>query len=227
VEANDMGFKFNKTFFFAACLALGSQAFAQDTNVNVEGQGSNVNVQGKSEAQAEGKPAEGEIGITHFAIRPSAGALFFNGNERFAGGVLLDFNLMNRPDMKFGPATGALYSSLSGSNFLSGISAGNNDYIFQIPANLKYTYSPDQAHRWQFGVHGGANIIRTNIGEVFGGTTGEVVSAGQSSWDVHGNVGADVDFALNTNVDISLRPDVTFLSQYDAVTATLGLGVKL
>jgi hypothetical protein len=167
------------------------------------------------------------MGVTHFAIRPSAGALFFNGNERFAGGVLLDFNFLDNPRMKFGPATGVLYSSLSGANFLSGISTGNDDYIFQIPANLKFTYAIDDACRWHFGAHGGANIIRTNVGQTFGGPGGTTVTEGNSSWDAHGNVGADVDFALNTNVDISLRPDVTFLSQFDAVTATLGLAVKL
>jgi hypothetical protein len=181
--------------------------------------------------ETEERVQEGDysVGVTNFAVRPSAGAIFFDGNERFAGGLLIDMNFLSTPVAKIGPSTGALYSSLSGNDFFSGVSTNNSNYIIQVPANLKATIAPDDSRRWQFGAHGGANIIRTSVGGVFGETTGTGLAAtgGGNSWDVHPNVGGDIDFALGTNADLSLRPDVTFLDEFTMVTTTLGLALKL
>lgn len=207
----------SKKFFAVACLLVASQAFGQDENV------------GRTEAEAEGEAGAYEVGITHFAVRPSAGAIFYNENQRFAGGILMDFNLLSTPWAKFGPAFGALYSSTSTGDFFTGVNAGNNDYIFQLPANMKVTFAPEPSGRLQLGVHGGANIIRTNVvaGGVFGETAPVGVTPGDSSWDARGNVGGDIDYALATGADITLRPDVTFLPDFNMVTATLGLALKL
>lgn len=184
----------------------------------------------RSEAQAKGEEEKNQVGVTHLALRPSAGAIFYNGNQRFAGGVLLDTNFINTPWAKVGIASGALYSSLGSGDFFNGISTSNNNYIFQIPANVKVTGSPESSGRLQLGAHGGANIIYSSAGAAsVGAPFGGAVSAtgGGASFDAHPNVGADIDFALGTNADITLRPDVTFLSEFNMVTTTLGLAVKL
>ena len=183
----------------------------------------------RTETEAEQMGEDTEIGVTNFALRPSAGAVFFEGQERFAGGVLMDFNVVSLPWMKLGPATGALFSSnTGGGDFFGGVSTNNNNYFFQIPANIKATFAPDPARRLQLGVHGGANVIRSSAaaGTFGGGDTVATTDTG-SSWDVHPNVGGDIDFALGTNVDLTLRPDVTFLDDFNMVTTTLGLALKL
>lgn len=214
-----------KGLLVAACLLVSGLAFAEDVKVE------NNNNAGRSEAEAQGVDENYSVGVTNFALRPSAGAIFFNGQQKFAGGVLMDFNFLNTPWAKIGPATGALYSPTTGGDFFNGLSTNNNDYIFQIPANLKVTFAPDPSHRLNLGVHGGANIIRsTGTAGVFGGTTTAsnlgTTSTG-SSWDVHPNVGGDIDFALGTNADLTLRPDVTFFTGFNMVTTTLGLALKL
>lgn len=235
---------FKRFATIAACFLVGGSAFAQNvtvTNTTNDGQpgssASGTNTRGpassssaagstqRSEAQAKGETTENKIGVTNFALRPTAGAIFFNGRQKFAGGALLDFNLADVGWMKIGPAFGALYSPVDSDDFVSGISTSNDNYIFQIPANLKVTFSPDPANRLQLGVHGGANIIRSAaaLGNSFGGGT----TSGGTSWDAHGNVGADIDYALATNIDITLRPDVTFLEDFEMVTTTIGLGLKL
>lgn len=181
-----------------------------------------------SEAREEGNRDNTEFDVGHFALRPSAGAVFYNGQEKFTGGVLLDMNFLNTPWAKIGPATGALYSSASGGDFFNGVSTNNNAYIFQIPANLKATFAPDPGHRLNLGVHGGANIVRsTGTAGTFGSNEPVATTDTGASWDVHPNVGADVDFALSDGVDLTLRPDVTFLDSFNMTTATLGLALKL
>lgn len=232
--------KLFKGFTIAACLLVASPVFAQNTyEENYEEDQADVNVENSdrepasspqvSEAEAEGTSDDTKIDVNSLAIRPSAGAVFYNGQERFTGGVMLDINVLSTPWARLGPSTGALFSSLSGGDFFSGVSTNNNNYFFQIPANLKVTFSPDPANRLQLGVHGGANVIRST------GTAGRFGSAGNvvattdtgASWDVHPNVGADIDFALGDNVDLTLRPDVTFLDTFRMTTATLGLALKL
>lgn len=178
-----------------------------------------------SEAQAKGEKGGPEMGVTNFAVRPSVGAIFYNGNQQFTGGLLMDFNVVSSKMLKIGPATGALYSSVDQSNFFSGISTSNGLYIFQIPADLKVTIAPDPARRWQIGAHGGANVIYSSSG--LGTEFGTSTPVSGPSWDVHPNVGADLDFALGTNADLTLRPDWTFMTAYNMVTTTLGLALKL
>lgn len=182
----------------------------------------------RTEAEAEDMQQEPQIGVTNFALRPSAGAVFFNEQERFAGGVLMDFNVVSLDWMKLGPATGAIFSSNTTGDFFNGVSTSNNNYFFQIPANLKATFAPDPSRRLQIGVHGGANVIRsTGTAGTFGSDDVVAVTDTGASWDVHPNVGGDIDFALGTNVDLTLRPDVTFLDDFNMVTTTLGLALKL
>ncbi|MBI3543271.1 MAG: hypothetical protein HY075_08375 [Deltaproteobacteria bacterium] len=227
---NRFTFKLAAGLFAAACLLGQSGAYAAD-EVKTTTETNNNGTQ-KSTTEAKGNNDQSQVGITHFALRPTAGAIFFNGTQRFAGGVLADFNLVQLPWMKIGPAFGALYSSLSGSNFFDGVSTSNNDYIFQLPANLKVTFAPDNARRLQLGVHGGANIIRSNsgVGGAFGGTTVSSnlgTTAGGSTWDVHPNFGGDIDFALGTAADLTLRPDLTLMNAFNMFSATLGLALKL
>lgn len=229
--------KFFKGFTIAACLLVASPVFAQETydsyeddqvDVSVEDVGREPASPQVTEAEVEGRDDETRIDVTNLAIRPSAGAVFYNGQERFTGGVMLDINVLSTPWAKLGPSTGALFSSLSGGDFFDGLSTNNNNYFFQIPANLKITFAPDPANRLHIGVHGGANVIRSTATAGSFGTTGDVVATTDSaSWDVHPNVGADIDFALGDNVDLTLRPDVTFLDDFNMTTATLGLALKL
>ncbi|MEW6055960.1 MAG: hypothetical protein AB1540_05035 [Bdellovibrionota bacterium] len=181
----------------------------------------------RSEAEQEGDLGEPEVGITNFALRPSAGAVFFNDTERFAGGLLLDVNVLSSHSWKVGPATGAIFSSVGGGgDFFDGVSTDNEAFFFQIPANLKVTFAPEFSKRLQLGVHGGANVIYT--GEGLTTAFGDVAEPdGGDSFNVYPNVGADIDYALGTNADLTLRPDVTFLADFNMVTATIGLALKL
>ncbi|MBI3557940.1 MAG: hypothetical protein HY074_16885, partial [Deltaproteobacteria bacterium] len=192
--------------------------------------------QQKTEAQVPGTAAPGTtVGITNFALRPEVGSIFYNGTQKFTGGVLMDFNVMSTPWVKIGPAVGALYSSTAPGNFMNGVSTASNDNIFQLPGDLKLTVSPDAEHRLNLGVHGGVDVIRSTPSSAtaagaFGGkgvNQKNIASTTTASWDLHPNVGADLDYALSTNVDLTLRPDVTFLSDFNMITATVGLGLKL
>lgn len=190
-------------------------------------------IPGKIEAETEAEVAEEKVEVKNFAIRPHAGAIFFDGNERFSGGLMLDYNFLTTPMAKVGPSIGALYSSLSGNDFFDGVGAGNDQYIFQVPLNVKGTIAPDAAGRLQLGAHAGVNVVYSTGGLAtdFGSVPFVVNQIGssvaESSWESHPNVGADVDYAVSDAVDLTLRPDVTFMDQFDVVTTTLGLGVKL
>lgn len=218
-------------WLIAACFLLVGQAWAA-------GQSQDDANRARSEAEKKAEEQAGKVGVTNLAIRPEVGAVIFNGNQRFVGGAMIDFNLISVPWMKIGPSIGALYSSVGAGDFFSGVSMANNEYIFQLPGNLKATFSPDPTDRLQLGVHGGANIIRSSSGVintggvaggpgVFGGSGANLGSNPGSSWDVHPNVGGDIDFALGTNADLTLRPDVTFMPNFNMLTATVGLGLKL
>jgi hypothetical protein len=76
----------------------------------------------RMEAEEPGKPEEAEVGITHFAMRPTAGAVFFEGESRFSGGLLLDSNFLSSNKWKMGLATGALYSGIGeDTDFFGGV----------------------------------------------------------------------------------------------------------
>jgi hypothetical protein len=69
--------------------------------------------------------------------------------------------------------------------------------------------------------------VAINQSGVFGDTGTQPETPGESSWNTWGNVGGDIDFALSTNADVTLRPDVTFLADFTLVTTTLGFALKL
>ncbi len=190
----------------------------------------------RTETTAPGAEGAGAVGVTNFAFRPQVGSVFFNGNQKFTAGVLMDFNVMGTPWVKIGPAFGALYSSTSPGSFLNGVSAANTNNIIQLPGNLKVTISPDSEHRLNIGAHGGVDVIRSTAASAtaagaFGGKGANeknlATTSNGASWDLHPNVGADLDYALSTNIDLTLRPDVTFLSDFNMITTTLGFGLKL
>lgn len=212
-------------FFMAACLLAASGLFSITNEAKA---------QGVSEAQGQPAAPNYSVGVTNLAIRPEAGAIFYNGNQKFAGGAMVDFNFLSTSWLKLGPSVGALYSSMSGTDFFSGVSTDNSQYIFQLPANLKAMISPiPKDNRLAIGAHGGANIIRTSGGAVatsgvFGGPSTTNITANPSgSWDVHPNVGLDLEYSLGTNFGISLRPDVTLMSAFNMTTLTLGLALQL
>jgi hypothetical protein len=185
----------------------------------------------KSEAEAQ-PPVQGlQINVQDWAIRPSAGIVEYNSRSQFAGGLLFDVNILETSWMRLGPATGALFSSYSGTGYFNGINGSNDTYFFQVPANLKATFYPEDSKRLGVAVHGGANMIYSTqtLTVVNNGAFGKSGNGAQSnsSWDAHGNVGGDISYLVTKNFDISIRPDVTFFPDFNMFTGTLGLALKL
>lgn len=213
-----------------------AQNQSRDDSNNNNNNSSNNSGGNVSTASEKGTGEGMSVGINHFAVRPNAGAIIFNGNQRFTGGVMLDFNALNTPWAKIGPSVGALFSSTDTGNFFSGVSTGNSNNIIQIPANLKATLNPLSSDRLDVGVHGGVNIVRSNGGQLattgpFGGAGssfgGNLGSTAGASWDAHPNVGADLDYSLSKNVGVSFRPDLTMMPNFNMETLTLGLALQL
>src|SRR4051812_40478880 len=111
-----MKFTMTKNLFFAVSFFAASAVYAADVDVNADNHefdkdAAAVQDQGeRSPAAAERSevevlPEEGgyRVGVTNFALRPQAGAVFYNDTSRFAGGVMMDFNVLGTPWAKIGP----------------------------------------------------------------------------------------------------------------------------
>lgn len=209
--------------FLLACLLSATGAFAQDSPQ-------------RTEAEATGVGEGVELAPRNFELKPHAGAIFFDGNERFAGGLLTGIDILNVPladagRMTVGPEVGAIFSSTTGGDFFSGVNFNNSEYIFQLPGNLRASFVPNAFdERMHIGVHGGVNVVRSTTTEAQGGPFGETVAGttpGDASWDARPNVGGEVGYEIVSGLDVSIRPDVTFLPDFNMVTTTLGFGLRL
>jgi hypothetical protein len=134
-----------------------------------------------------------------------------------------------------GPQTGFFFTHVGDetSNFwgtnstnTASVTAGAN--IMYIPLDLKVGFLVEDNFR--LSVHGGGNLLYQSVaGSVAfaNATTVTGAAGGSSSWNIYPNVGADVEFAVEKNVSILLRPDWTFTSGTSPFSGTIGVGIGI
>jgi hypothetical protein len=201
-----------RSAFFACYLALGT-AYAQ------EGTPPTAPV---SVSEAPGGLSAVSFGVGRPTFRPSAGAIFFEGNQQPVGGLLADFDIFESQYLNIGLGSGALYSELNNSL---------DTYIIQVPVDLILSLFPGRSSRWSIGPHVGANVIYSSagIGNSFG-TNSFITTPGAGNgakWNAWLDVGPEVQFALTDAIDIGIRYDSTFASVFSMQTLTLGLGFRV
>jgi hypothetical protein len=164
--------------------------------------------------------------LNQFYLRPSAGAVSFNGNDLWTSGLIYGFEVLRLGHMDMGITSGLLYSSLAGTVTHS---TGDNNFILQIPADVKLSFSLDRERRFRIGPHIGVNLIDNSSHVTTFGKTAEVNSTvpAQPAINQYFNVGGEVLWQISRPIDISLRYDRTFLSAFPLHTITLGVGFNI
>lgn len=157
-----------------------------------------------------------------FAIGPQLGVINYTDNAgedatRGMVGVGLDWNLAPMfgaevSNVYFGLQSGINVAKVggSGANFFGGDSdpgTGLDDAtLLMAPVNAKLGYNISD--RTRISAHGGGNVFyRSSAGAVRIADDDPV--GNESEWDVHPNVGADLEMQIGDNVGLLARPDFT------------------
>lgn len=174
------------------------------------------------------------------SLTPQVGVLAFTdplnaSSSRAAYGFGADVNLLPMIDKSLsnfygGISSGLLFSHLgdASSGFfgsMGGITTGTGGAnMYVIPANLKVGYNI--MDNFRVGAHGGGNVLYRSVGNAISLDAAGTSSPG-SAWSMYPNVGADLEYAFNKNVGITLRPDWTFGTGNSFFLGTVGLGIAL
>jgi hypothetical protein len=178
------------------------------------------------------------------AFTPQLGVLTygtpFDGTQvRGVIGLGFDMNALrllsppeNRGNLYIGPQTGIFFAHTgSASAGFVGTGATTTDAFANagytwIPLDLKVGYS--FSDNFRLSVHGGGNIVYQSIsGTVIANNGATATTATSSSWNIYPNFGGDVELGVGHNVSILIRPDVTFASNTNPFSGTVGLGLAL
>lgn len=180
-----------------------------------------------------------------FSVTPQVGAMHLrdtDGNvlNRGVAGLTAEFNGTGVVNQTFGRGATNIYSGITTGLFYShvgtasstGIFGANNagtnpaadgTHLLMIPANLKVGYSFGNL---LLGVHGGGNVFYRSIART--AAVGQVPnSTGNSDWSILPNIGFDVQYNVNRQIAVLLRPDWTMAGSNSIVTATLGATLSI
>ena len=214
------------TVSIAALLALSQAAFAADDTK-----------MGTSRTYEQDQ-AGGYLRSEKVAVKPQVGVVAYSdilgqNTARGATGLAVDANVIKwampeQTNFYLGPSSGVIYSHLGSpsSNFVgtnSDIGVQSDANLLMIPVDLKggYTFGDN----FRLAVHAGGNVVYRSVASS--------LNLGTSStdpgyiWSFFPNTGVDVEVALGNNMELSLRPDMTFTPGNQIFSGMLALGFSL
>lgn len=172
-------------------------------------------------------------------VKPQIGMIVYddinlNSAARAMYGLTAEMNFASRIDPSWsryflGPQIGFFFSHLGApsSNFFGSNPDDNNGTgganILFFPLNLKAGYNVSEKIR--VSIHGGANLIYRSIASsMFLGDSSFLTG---SVWRLFPNIGIDGEFAVDKNLAVIVRPDLTLTPGNDIFSATIGVNVFL